>query len=373
MSTSAEQTLRPINDGPREPREPRVPPRNPPPRPKPPVIRIPISEAAAVAAINAKHARATWLGAATNNPTRTPNRRGWYQHFKNGSIYYANLKGAKSGKVEAFEVHGEIRAKWAAMGWENSLLGFPTTDEMVTPDGRGRYNHFQGGSIYWTPEHGAFEIHGAIEAKWASLGWERSFLGYPISDELSGAKGIRYSNFERGQIGWSQERGAGVSATTYQPGSSVGGSRPLGLPQQTGRPEVRRVVTCDAHMHVFDDDFEVIGESNDEAHADLSSDRVLITNDNLSELIVMQAVADDEVRVELKVDAMALDTGDIRLQGSLLLYEGDSADNDDLDGELPINFLVARDSIVSRNLTVRNTHEGGDWGKVTLTISNQPG
>jgi len=58
---------------------------------------------------------------------------------------------------------------------------------------------------------------------------------------------------------------------------------------------VRRVVTCDAHMHVFDDDFEVIGESNDEADADLSSDRVLITNDNLSELIVMQAVADDEV------------------------------------------------------------------------------
>ena len=32
---------------------------------------------------------------------------------------------------------------------------------------------------------GANETRGAIRSKWAELGWEQSFLGYPITDELS--------------------------------------------------------------------------------------------------------------------------------------------------------------------------------------------
>ena len=62
-------------------------------------------------------------------------------------------------------------------------MGFPVTDELGTPDGRGRFNHFEGGSIYWTPQTHAHEVHGAIRDKWASMGWERSRLGYPIGDE----------------------------------------------------------------------------------------------------------------------------------------------------------------------------------------------
>jgi uncharacterized protein with LGFP repeats len=46
----------------------------------------------------------------------------------------------------------------------------PLTDESPTPDGIGRFNHFQGGSIYWTPGIGAHEVHGAIRDKWASMG-----------------------------------------------------------------------------------------------------------------------------------------------------------------------------------------------------------
>ena len=63
------------------------------------------------------------------------------------------------------------------------MLGYPTTDETVTPVGIGRYNHFQHGSIYWTPLTGSYEVHGLIRDRWAALGWERSALGYPISDE----------------------------------------------------------------------------------------------------------------------------------------------------------------------------------------------
>ena len=86
----------------------------------------------------------------------------------------------------AFEVHGAIREKYLALGAEASILGYPTTNETTTPDGIGRYNHFQGGSIYWTPSTWAHEVHGLIRDRWASLGWERNpQLGYPITDELT--------------------------------------------------------------------------------------------------------------------------------------------------------------------------------------------
>ncbi|CAN5671818.1 hypothetical protein BH11PSE13_BH11PSE13_35540 [soil metagenome] len=85
----------------------------------------------------------------------------------------------------AFEVHGAIREKYLALGAEASILGYPRTDESGTPDGFGKFNHFQVGSIYWTSATGAHEIHGLIRDRWASLGWERNAqLGYPISDEL---------------------------------------------------------------------------------------------------------------------------------------------------------------------------------------------
>ena len=77
-------------------------------------------------------------------------RRAWgcSRDFQGGSIYWSPATGA-------FEVHGLIRVKWAQLGGEREFLGFPLTDELGTPDGIGRFNHFEGGSIYWTPETGA--------------------------------------------------------------------------------------------------------------------------------------------------------------------------------------------------------------------------
>lgn len=130
---------------------------------------------------------------------------GRFNHFDGGSIYWTPATGAH-------EVHGAIRSKWASLGWECSFLGFPLTDESVTPDGVGRYNHFQGGSVYWTPATGAHEVHGAIRDKWASLGWERSALGYPTSDEQALGTG-RISYFQHGYIYWFSFLGAVVVYT----------------------------------------------------------------------------------------------------------------------------------------------------------------
>ena len=129
----------------------------------------------------------------------TPNGRGRYNNFQNGGIYWRPGVGARS-------VFGAIYQKWGALGYERGFLGFPRTNETVTPDGRGRYNHFEGGSVYWTPQTGAHEVHGAILTRWQQLGWERSYLGYPTSDEFA-ISGGRRVNFERGYITWTAATG----------------------------------------------------------------------------------------------------------------------------------------------------------------------
>jgi hypothetical protein len=93
------------------------------------------------------------------------------------------------------------------LGGSQGLLGRPLTPERTTPDGVGRYNHFTGGSIYWTPRTGAHEIYGGIRGKWAELGWERSWLGYPVTGEVDFTEGGRVNSFERGQIYWWPDTG----------------------------------------------------------------------------------------------------------------------------------------------------------------------
>jgi uncharacterized protein with LGFP repeats len=122
----------------------------------------------------------------------TPNGRGRYNDFQNGGIYWRPGVGPRS-------VLGAIHATWGRMGWEGGRLGFPLTDETPTPDGVGRYNHFEGGSIYWTPRTGAHEVYGAILDRWRALGWERSYLGYPTRGEYP-VPGGRRTDFERGYI-----------------------------------------------------------------------------------------------------------------------------------------------------------------------------
>ena len=129
---------------------------------------------------------------------------GSYRDFQGGSIYWSPQTGA-------YEVHGAIREHWLALGGLN-FLGYPVTDESTTPDGIGRYNHFQNGSIYWTPNTGAHEVHGVIRDEWAGLGWEKSCVGYPTSDEQDFSEPTgqytRISNFERGNIAWGPNVGA---------------------------------------------------------------------------------------------------------------------------------------------------------------------
>ncbi len=142
------------------------------------------------------------LGLPATDELATPNGVGRYNHFQNGSIYWAPSTGA-------WEIRGAIRSTWGALGWESSALGFPVTNELGTPNGTGRYNHFQNGSIYWTPATGAREVRGAIRGTWGSLGWENSALGYPVTNELvTPDRTGRYNHFQSGSIYWTPATGA---------------------------------------------------------------------------------------------------------------------------------------------------------------------
>lgn len=131
---------------------------------------------------------------------RTPNGVGRYNAFQGGSIYWTPATGAR-------EIRGAIREAWGRLGWENGALGFPVSDELGTPDRLGRFNHFQGGSIYWTGATGAREVRGSIKQRWASMGWENGTLGYPVSNEYA-VPGGRRSDFQRGSIVWNAVTGA---------------------------------------------------------------------------------------------------------------------------------------------------------------------
>ena len=96
-----------------------------------------------------------------------------------------------------------ISDKYAQLGGTSGFLGSPTIPESTTPDGIGKYRHYQGGSIYWHPQTGAHEVHGLIRQRWANLGWELSYLGYPMTDEINTFDGAgRVSKFQGGELIW---------------------------------------------------------------------------------------------------------------------------------------------------------------------------
>ena len=101
----------------------------------------------------------------------------------------------------------DFLSKYKQLGGETGFLGQPETEIQLCPDEKGLYQHFLGGSLYWH-DGKIVEIHGAIRDKWAELGWERSFLGYPISDETDFTEDGKVSVFEHGEIYWWPDTGA---------------------------------------------------------------------------------------------------------------------------------------------------------------------
>lgn len=126
---------------------------------------------------------------------------GYFRRYQNGVIYLLP-------PAAPCWVHGAILSEYLSTGAEGGFLGYPTTDEQGTIGETGRFNHFERGSIFWSYATGAHEVHGAIRDKWASLGWERSWLGFPKSGEKDYSEDGRVSEFEHGNTFWWPDTGA---------------------------------------------------------------------------------------------------------------------------------------------------------------------
>ncbi|GAB3622145.1 hypothetical protein GCM10027418_02270 [Mariniluteicoccus endophyticus] len=143
-----------------------------------------------------------WVGSSLGDRVCGLRDSGCYQVFTGGSLY-------SSVQTAPNLVRGAIYDKWASMGWENSALGYPTSGERCGYRDSGCYQTFQGGSMYWSPATGAHPVWGAIGDLWASMRWENGRLGYPTSDEFCGLRdGGCGQHFQGGSIYWSPATGA---------------------------------------------------------------------------------------------------------------------------------------------------------------------
>lgn len=141
------------------------------------------------------------LGAPMEPEKVAPDGIGRYRWYQGGAIFW-------TPDIGAFEIHGDIVKKWGELKWEAGPLGYPLTDERSTPDGVGRFNLFQHGAIFWTPKTDAHAVYGDIFKRWTELSRERGPIGYPITDEEDDPSGGRRSFFQHGLIRWTPDHGS---------------------------------------------------------------------------------------------------------------------------------------------------------------------
>jgi uncharacterized protein with LGFP repeats len=124
---------------------------------------------------------------------------GCFQDYAYGAIHWSPATGARVTR-------GWIADRWWTAGREGGELGYPTSDEQPTPRGDGVYQTFQRGSVYVSPA-GARVVKGWVFDRWTALGREQSVLGFPTSEETGVAGGVTQS-FQRGVISSSAGTGA---------------------------------------------------------------------------------------------------------------------------------------------------------------------
>lgn len=135
------------------------------------------------------------------------------------------------GKNHA-SVCGAILAHYQAIGGVHSWLGEPLTDELTNPDGIGKRTEFELGSIYWSPKSSAHAVTRDGMRQWGTLGWENGELGYPISDPIDTRVPLtQYQNFQGGDNYYNPIGGGAVWGDIKTRYDAIGGSNhPIGIP-----------------------------------------------------------------------------------------------------------------------------------------------
>jgi uncharacterized protein with LGFP repeats len=128
---------------------------------------------------------------------------GIVQDFAGGKVYFTPATGANA-------VESDILAKYESLGGPvGSDLGFPTANEAdggIAP--ASRVVPFSGADkpvIFWTSDHGAFVIRGAMKAAWDKLRGATGKLGAPVGDQALDGDVVS-QKFTGGKISWNRAK-----------------------------------------------------------------------------------------------------------------------------------------------------------------------
>jgi uncharacterized protein with LGFP repeats len=154
------------------------------------------------------------------------------QNFAGGKVFFSPATGANA-------VESDILAKYESLGGPGgSTLGFPIANEA---DGglkpASRVSAFAANDkpvIFWTPDHGAFVVRGAINAAWDKLGGPTGKLGAPVGDQTVN-KDVITQKFTGGQIAWNQAKNT-FSTQPANLASSLSGLQVPGQKMPSGTP-----------------------------------------------------------------------------------------------------------------------------------------
>ncbi|GAA5047229.1 alpha/beta hydrolase-fold protein [Nocardia callitridis] len=141
------------------------------------------------------------LGLPTGDEVALPDGRGRMQSFENGPLYWTPQTGAQA-------VRGAIGEEWGRQGFETGPSGYPSGPEVTTPNKNGAVQAFEGGPFYYSPALGVHRVQGLILGKYAEMGYEDSWLGFPIAEEQPLKDFGGFSAFENGNLYWSPLSGA---------------------------------------------------------------------------------------------------------------------------------------------------------------------
>ncbi|WP_247042680.1 GH25 family lysozyme [Arthrobacter rhizosphaerae] len=164
------------------------------------------------------------LGYPSSDYTCNQIRQGCVQDFQGGSIY-TSVDGT-------FPVKGQTRSTYWALGGPASRLGFPAGSEICGLPGDGCQQKFQFGSILKTSGGRMLAVSGEISRAYDSLGGPKGVLGYPSSEQIGLSAGGLQQDFDGGSLYYSAASGThsvllSVRTTFWQSGGHAG---PLGFP-----------------------------------------------------------------------------------------------------------------------------------------------
>ncbi len=125
------------------------------------------------------------------------------QDFVGGKVFYSPATGANA-------LESDILAKYELLGGPvNSDLGFPVANEsdggFGTASRIGTFSAADKPVIFWTADHGAYLVRGAMKAAWDKLKGPNGKLGVPTADQTT-AGDVISQQFTGGKISWNRAK-----------------------------------------------------------------------------------------------------------------------------------------------------------------------